>query len=197
MLTRLVPVAVAGVLALALSGCTASPPSAQSTTPTSSASGSADLLTPQGTTLTLGATARVDYKPDEVRETTLAITVSKVTLAQVSDFVLFNLNATQRKSNFYYVEMKIDNVGNGTVGGDLVPVWGVSPADVLLPPVSFSSRFKPCTSKPLPQTFAPGDSLTFCEVYQVKKSGELKALSYRPNQSFNPIVWSPITLSKS
>ena len=198
MLTRIAPVAAAAALALALAGCTASPstgPSESSSGGASSSSGS-DIYTPQGTTLALGSTATVDYQPDGTRQTALAITVSKVTLAPMTDFVLFELSAADRKANYYYVEMTLENVGQGTVGGDVVPVWGVSPNDVLLPPVSFSAKFKPCRSDPLPETFAPGDSITLCEVYQVKKGGDLQALSYRPDKTFNPIVWSPITLAK-
>ncbi len=199
MLTRIAPVAAAAAIALTLAGCTASPPSAEpsgSSSAGGSSSSGSDIYTPQGTTLALGDTATVDYQPDDTRRTALAITVSKVTLAPMSDFVLFELSAGDRKANYYYVEMTLDNVGDGTVGGDVVPVWGVSPKDVLLPPVSFSAKFKPCKSQPLPETLAPGDSVSLCEVYQVKKGGDLQALSYRPDKSFDPIVWSPITLSK-
>ena len=192
MLTRIPPVAAAAVLALALAGCTATPPGAQ---PSSSVSASASVLTAQGTKLALGETAKVAYSPDSTLSTTLAITVTKVTAAPMKDFELFALSATDRKSNFFYVKMTIENIGTGTVGGDPVPVWGVSPQDVLLPPVSFSAPFKPCTSKALPKKFSPGDTKDFCEVYQVKNAGELKALSYRPDASFDPIVWSPLDLA--
>jgi hypothetical protein len=191
-----------GALLPLLAACTGSGSSADPTAqPTGSGSPSATStdtvsLTPQGTTLALGDTATVEYAPDDRRSTVLELTVKKVRKGSKQDFVLFDLDARARAAAYYYVTVTVANAGDGVVGRDAVPVWGVDPKDVLLPPVSFGSPFKPCPSKPLPAKFGPGDSKTLCVVYQVADGGDLKALSYRPDETFNPIVWSPVVLSK-
>jgi len=61
--------------------------------------------------------------------------------------------------------------------------------NTLLPAVNFTTAFGPCESKPLPKKFKGGDSVDTCLVYLSPNKGTLEAVSFRPDQAFDPIEW--------
>lgn len=147
-------------------------------------------LTAVGAGLHLGDKATVIYEPDQTRGTVLDLTVQKVALGSIKDFSGFILPPEVQKSTPYYVDVTVKNVGEGTVGGQAVPLWGVDATNTLLPPAKFTASFGRCPSDPLPKTFKPQDSFSTCLVYLAPNEGRMKAVSFRPNQKFNPIQWT-------
>jgi hypothetical protein len=202
-------VALAVVAGLALAGCSSdgeNPEATASGSGSGSASSSASAtesptadvsvpegvtVTAQGTDLEFGDSAVVAFEPDQKRSTLLQMTVTKARQASLDDFKGFILDDKyKREANYYYVDVSVENVGEGDVGGASVPLWGVNGENTLLPPVNFTTEFKKCASTPLPKKFEPGDSLDTCLVYLSPDKGSLEALSFRPDQAFDPIEWT-------
>lgn len=196
-------VALVTAAGLTLAGCTSAsnePGADQSPTESASPTESptADVSVPdgvevtaQGTDLTFGESATVAFEPDQKRDTVLELTVTEAREGRIEDFKGFILDDEyKRKANYFYVKVSVENVGEGDVGGTPVPLWGVNDENTLLPAVNFTTKFKNCASTPLPKKFAPGDSVDTCLVYLSPDGGSLEAVSFRPDQAFDPIQWT-------
>jgi hypothetical protein len=189
---------------LVLTGCSGGDQPAA--TPSTSASASASAtesptaevsvpdgvsVTAQGTDLSFGDSAVVVFEPDQKRSTLLELTVTDAREGSIDDFKGFILDDKyKREASYYYVDVTVENVGEGDVGGTPVPLWGVSGDNTLLPPVNFTTRFKKCASTPLPEKFEAGDTVDTCLVYLSPDHGSLEAVSFRPDQAFDPIQWT-------
>lgn len=147
-------------------------------------------LTEVGADLNFGDTATVIYEPDQNTGTVLDLSVEKATQGSIKDFSGFILDEQTKKSTPYYVDVKVKNVGEGTVGGQSVPLWGVDGQNTLLPPARFTASFDRCPSAPMPKKFAPEASFSTCLVFLAPNEGTMKAVSFRPNQQFDPIQWT-------
>jgi hypothetical protein len=148
-------------------------------------------LTEQGSTLSFGDPATVIYEPTQARGTVLKLTVLGVRAGRLADFGSFLLDDTyKRKADYYYARVRVQNVGEGDVGGVPVPLWGVNRANTLLPPVNFTTTFPKCPTKPLPAKFGPGTRLDTCLVFLSPNRGGLESVSYRPSQEFDPVTWT-------
>ena len=200
---RLATFAVAA--GLVLSGCSggSDEPSAEespsaSNDATATESPTADVSVPegvevtaQGSDLEFGDSAVVAFEPDQQRSTLLGLTVKSARKGRLEDFKGFILDDPyKRKANYYYVKVSVENVGEGDVGGSPVPLWGVNGENTLLPAVNFTTEFKQCASTPLPKKFEAGDSVDTCLVYLSPDGGSLEAVSFRPDQAFDPIEWT-------
>ncbi len=197
MSARAAAVLFAGVLTLA--GCSSggqpqphrSPSRSPSPSPTSTVSVPAGVsLTDPGSKLSFGGSASVIYEPDQHRGTVLELTAKSATRGRTRDLSGFVLDDSTRRSTPYYVQVSVRNVGQGDVGGGPVPLYGVDAHNTLLPPAAFTTSFKRCPSQPLPKKFGPGRSFTTCLVYLAPHHGSLTAVSYRPDQAFDPITWT-------
>lgn len=195
----LLALAVAGVLALtACSGDSGGAPAAgASTTPTPTSSDSPYLpvpsgveLTPPGSQLSVGDHAVVAYKPRQDQVGALDIAVTKLEKASIKDFSAWQLSDEQKKSNPYYVRATVKNVGDTDLGGRPVPLYVVNEQNVLLESTPFASSFQPCPSTPFPDKFGPGDVEKACLVYLAPNHGDLVSVSFRPEETFNPITWT-------
>lgn len=147
-------------------------------------------LTEVGADLAFGDTATVIYEPDQKSGTVLELTVKKVEQGSLKDFSGFVLDDYTRSSRPYYVDVAVKNVGEGQVGGKPVPLWGVDEKNTLLPPASFTTTFRRCPSESLPKKLKSGDSFSTCLVFLAPDKGHMKAVSFRPNQEFDPIQWT-------
>jgi hypothetical protein len=201
-LTRISPalVATTAACALVLAGCGGSDKKDDGGSSSGSASPSPSStvkvpddveLTDQGSKLSFGDSATAIYEPSKDRGTVLKLTVRKVQQGSLKDFTGFILDdAYKRKASYYYATVRVENVGDGDVGGVPVPLWGVNDKNVLLPAVNFTTSFKKCPSSPLPKSFGPGKAVSTCLVYLAPNHGKLEGVSYRPSQEFNPITWT-------
>lgn len=196
---RLRAVAVVAMAGLALAGCSSgSPESGSSPSASGSPSPSTTVsippnqqLTGQGTNLSFGDSATVVFEATKQAGTVLKLTVTGARQGALADFRAFTLDDPyKRQANYYYVNVTVENVGDGDVGGVPVPLWGVNGDNTLLPAVNFTTSFTKCPSKPLPAKFGPGAKLNTCLVYLSPNKGSLDAVSYRPSQEFNPIQWT-------
>ena len=148
-------------------------------------------VTAQGSNLEFGESAVVVFEPDQKRSTLLELTVKGARKGRLEDFKGYILDDPyKRKANYYYVDVRVENVGDGDVGGSPIPLWGVNEENTLLPAVNFTTEFKQCPSTPLPKKFGPGDSLDTCLVFLSPDKGSLEAVSFRPDQAFDPIEWT-------
>jgi len=147
-------------------------------------------LTDVGAELSFGDTATVIYEPDQRRGAVLELTVDKAVQGSIRDLSAFVLDERARASTPYYVDVTVENVGDGDVGGAAVPLWGVDADNVLLPPATFTTTFPRCPSEPLPRRFGPATSFKTCLVFLAPERGTLQAVSFRPNQDFDPIEWT-------
>lgn len=148
-------------------------------------------LTEQGSDLQFGDTATVEWAPDQNSSAALQLTVTGARQGSLDDFRGFILDDPyKKKASYYYVDVRVKNVGGDDVGGRPVPLWGVNGDNTLLPAVNFTTTFKPCASTPLPEKFGPGQAVSTCLVYLSPEQGTLESVSYRPEQSFDPIEWT-------
>jgi hypothetical protein len=81
-------------------------------------------------------------------------------------------------------------VGGTDLGGRPVPLYIVDGRNTLIEASGFASTFKPCPSKALPKKFENGDRAKVCLVYLSPRNGDLTAVSFRPTEDFDPIVWT-------
>ena len=198
MLTRAAALLLAAALA---AGCSSSSSDdaapATSGTPSPTASESPYLpvpagveLTPPGSQLSVGDHAVVAYEPRQDQVGALDIQVTKLEKTSIDDFSAWQLSDDQKKSTPYYVRATIENVGETDLGGRPVPLYVVNDQNVLLEPTPFASSFDACPSTPFPDTFKPGDDAKVCLVYLAPNHGQLVSVSFRPEETFNPITWT-------
>lgn len=188
--------AVLAAAVLVLAGCTSDDEPDADSSPDASAAADylpvpdgVELTTP-GSELEVGDDAVVAYEPRQDQVAALDIRVRQLEQASIRDLSSWQLSAAQQKSTPYYVTAKVENVGDSDVGGRPVPLYVVNEDDVLLESTPFASSFKPCPSTPFPEKFKPGDSATVCLVYLAPKRGKLVAVSFRPDETFDPITWT-------
>jgi hypothetical protein len=147
-------------------------------------------LTEPGTQLQVGDHAIVAYRPRQDQVAALGIAVTSLERTSIKDFSAWQLSPAQKKSTPYYVRARVENVGDTDLGGRPVPLYVVNDKNVLLESTPFASSFKPCPSTPFPKKFGPGAKTNVCLVYLAPDHGDLVAVSFRPEETFNPITWT-------
>jgi hypothetical protein len=191
--------AFAATAAVVLASCGGEPAeeAAETPTPTVSPSPSSTVsvppaveLTEVGADLSFGDTATVIYEPNQKRGSVLELTVKGAAQGTMKDFSGFILEEDTKASTPFYVDVVVTNVGEGDVGGAAVPLWGVDAGNVLLPAASFTTTFQRCPSQPLPKKFGPDEKFSTCLVFLAPDKGTMEAVSFRPNQEFDPIQWT-------
>lgn len=193
------------VLATALAGCSggndssgSSGSSGSSTEGSGSASAKPYLpvpdgvtLTPQGTHLQVGDEAVVAYHPRQDVVGALDVTVTRIEKTTTKRTMsAWQLSPAQQASTPYFVHVKVSNVGESDLGGRPVPLYVVNEDNLLLESTPFASSFQACPSTPFPAKFGPGASARLCLVYLAPDHGSLEAVSFRPEETFDPIIWT-------
>lgn len=149
-------------------------------------------LTPQGAVLALGDTATVAWEPDQKKIGALEVKVTSMEKADFKQFVGWELTRQIKKTAPYFVRAKVTNVGDSDLGSKSavpVPLYGVDDQNRLIESSLFSGSFKPCESAAFPAKFKPGATMKACMVYLAPDKAALEAVSFRPEQEFNPIIW--------
>ncbi|GAA4693943.1 hypothetical protein [Nocardioides conyzicola] len=187
--------------ATVLAGCSGSDSggsSGKSGSPSGSTSASPYLpvpdgvtLTPQGTHLEVGDAAVVAYEPRQDEVGALDLTVTKLEKTTTKKTLsAWQLTDAQKASTPYFVHVSVKNVGESDLGGRRVPLYVVNEDNLLLESTPFASSFKACPSTALPKPFAAGATADVCLVYLAPDHGTLEAVSFRPDEDFNPITWT-------
>lgn len=197
--TRSLTLAALTLTGLLAASCSSQEPTTEPTpsptaspSPTTTVSIPPDVsLTEPGSDLSFGDSATVVFEPNQKTGTVLELTVDGVTQGSLDDFARFALNNDYtRNASYYYVDVTVENVGEGDVGDHGIPLWGVDGTNTLLPAVEFTTDFDKCASAPLPKEFGAGESVDTCLVYLAPDHGSLEAVSFRPDQEFDPIEWT-------
>ncbi len=147
-------------------------------------------LTAQGSELAVGDTATAAYELSQDQIGAIEVTVTSLEKANFDLFVGWELTKEIRKTAPYFVRAKVTNVGDTDLGGNPVPLYAVDGENRLIESSLFTGTFKPCESASFPKKFKTGDTLKACMVYLVPGGGDLTAASFRPDQEFDPIVWT-------
>ncbi len=146
-------------------------------------------LTPSGTSLDFRETATVAYEAGRGRGSVLGLTVLGAQEGRVRDLSAFQLDDVTRARRPTTCGCAWPTSARGP-RGTAVPLFAVDGRDTLVQPSSFTAEFARCPSTPLPESFAPDDTVTRCLVYLLPDAGTLEAVSYRPLQSFEAITWT-------
>jgi len=146
-------------------------------------------LTAQGSTLAVGDTATVAYEPRQDVIGAMEINVTSLEKATFDLFVGWDLTKQIRSTSPYFVRAKVTNVGDTDLGGRPVPLYLVDGENRLIESSLFTGSFKPCDGASFPKKFKNGDTHRACMVYLAPGKGDLAAVSFRPSQEFNPIIW--------
>jgi hypothetical protein len=146
-------------------------------------------LTTQGTELGLDESATVAYEPRQGEVGALEITVTRLDKASFDLFQGWRLDAKTKSTQPYFVHAKITNVGATDLGGRRPPLYAVDGDNKLIESSTFASTFRPCPSADFPKKFRTGDSVNTCLVYLAPDKGDLVAVSFRPTEDFDPIIW--------
>jgi hypothetical protein len=188
------------VLATALVGCSGDGSDSDGGSAKASASASATPylpvpdgveLTPQGEQLAVGDPAVVAYEPRQDEVGVLDLTVTKLERTTVRrSLSAWQLSPAQKKSTPYFVHVDVKNVGESDLGGRRVPLYVVNEDNLLLESTPFASSFTACPSTALPAKFGPGAAAQMCLVYLAPDAGTLEAVSFRPEETFDPILWT-------
>lgn len=188
--------ALALVASLVLAGCGGGgdddgPKASPSPSPSSTVKVPEEVsLTDVGKDQSFGDTATVIYEANQNKGSVLELTVTAVSLGSVKDFSGFILDDYTKSATPYYAAVTVKNVGEGEIGNSAIPLWGVDATNTLLPAATFTTTFAKCPSKPLPRVFGPGAVFKTCLVFLAPDKGKLEAVSFRPNQDFDPIQWT-------
>jgi len=129
-------------------------------------------------------------KKAKVKVAVVKLRVKRVEAATLKEFAGWDLNKAARKSNPFFVQMTVKNVGKTDLSGVKIPLYIVDGTDTLIRPSTFVGDFTACPSTPFPDGFKPGKSIKVCNVYLSPKNGGLAAVSFRPTEKFDPIIWT-------
>jgi hypothetical protein len=146
-------------------------------------------LTAPGTHLKLGETARVSWHPDQKTTGVVALTVTGLLKMPISTFSAWRLEPDTRRSTPYFVQVSVRNLGHSDLSHVRVPLYLLDKRGSLLQASTFRAQFTPCPSRPLPEKFKRGARTDVCLVYFAPDHGELVAISFRPTEDFDAIVW--------
>jgi hypothetical protein len=207
--------ALAVVVALAVAGCgggsdssepadSGSGTSSSGTSGTTGSPGTAQTgtvegvrLTPPGTRLKVGETARVSWQPDQKTTAVVALTVTGLLKVPISTFSAWRLPTDTKRSTPYFVQVSVRNLGRSDLSGVHVPLYLLDKRGSLLEASTFEATFTPCPSRPLPAKFRKGAEADACLVYFAPDHGELVAVSFRPSEDFAQILWEGAVVTSS
>jgi len=147
-------------------------------------------LTSQGSELELGEKATVAYEPRQNAIGALDITVTSMERASFKMFEGWELTKETRTTSPYFVRASVRNVGDTDLGGRPVPLYIVDGENRLIESSVFTGTFQPCEGSMFPKKFRNGDRVKACLVYLAPDKGKLTAVSFRPDQEFDPITWT-------
>lgn len=147
-------------------------------------------LTAQGSELEVGERATVAYEPRQNAVGALDVRVTSLERASFSLFEGWDVDKETRRTTPYFVRATIENVGDTDLGGRPVPLYIVDGETRLIEFSVFVGSFQPCEGSMFPRKFATGDKVKACMVYLAPDKGKLTAVSFRPDQEFDPITWT-------
>ena len=156
--------------------------------------------TAPGTTLKVGETAHVTYKPlsatDEKNLFQVDATALKIEKGSIDDFENISLDADQKASTPYYVTVKIENTGEeiplGDQEGDPDLKFGaVDDRGQDQPSITFIGDFERCEDADAPKPFTQGKSYESCLAFLIGGDGSITEVQWKGSDKYilDPVVW--------
>jgi len=156
--------------------------------------------TAPGTTLTLGETAHVTYKPltatDDKNLFQVDATAEKIEKGSIDDFKNISLDESQKSSTPYYVTVKIENTGREIPLGDMegdpdLKFGAVDDRGQEQPSITFIGDFERCEDTDAPKPFAKGKSYESCLAFLVGGDGSITEVRWKGSDKYilKPVVW--------
>lgn len=185
-------VAAAAVLALVLTACTGGDdePDPDPKTP--------DVKVPEGVTLTsagstlpVGESASVIYKPENAATTVITVRVDKVTRGKPADLEGYDLDGVAKNSVPYYVSASLRNGGPAVLVDAAVPLYGLDSGDSYFRPVDVRGQVDGCKPLRLEGKIAKGEGSKGCLVFAVPPDRTFKSVQVRTSDLSQPVSWKP------
>jgi hypothetical protein len=156
--------------------------------------------TAPGTTLKVGETAHVTYKPlsatDEKNLFQVDATALKIEKGSIDDFENISLDADQKASTPYYVTVKIENTGAEIPLGDMegdpdLKFAAVDDRGQEQTSITFIGDFERCEDTDAPKPFAKGKSYESCLAFLVGGDGSITEVRWKGSDKYilDPVVW--------
>jgi hypothetical protein len=157
-------------------------------------------LTAPGTTLKLGETAHVTYKPltatDDKNLFKVDATAEKIEKGSIDDFKNISLDEGQKDSTPYYVTVKIENTGKEIPLGDMegdpdLKFGAMDDRGQEQPSITFIGDFERCEDTDAPKPFAQGKSYESCLAFLVGGDGSITEVRWKGSDKYilKPVAW--------
>ena len=182
--------------------------SAKQASQSPAAATAADGLTPPGTHLGFGRDAIVGWVPPSEDTGTgphqglkLQVTVESIQKGTLADFRNVDLNANERKSTPYYVELRVKALGSVPPPANSDPAITFTAIDDRgqeQESITFLGTFQRCDDPMPPASFVNGKSYQSCLAYLIPGGGSIKSVEWNSGPSpandvtpyfDKPIVW--------
>ena len=167
-------------------------------------------LTPPGTHLGLGSSAVVGWVPPTEdtgngahQGLKLQVTVESIKKGTMADFANIDLNANEKKSTPYYMQLRLTALGNTAPPKDNDPALTFTAIDDRgqeQDNVTFLGTFQRCDDPSPPRSFADGKSYSSCLTYLIPGGGSIKSVEWKDGPApaddvsayyDKPVVWGP------
>jgi hypothetical protein len=156
--------------------------------------------TAPGTSLTVGDTAHVTYKPlsalDDKNLFQVDAIAEKIEKGSIDDFKNIDLDEEQKSSTPYYVTVKIVNTGKeiplGDQDGDPDLKFGaIDDRGQEQGSITFIGDFDRCTDADAPKPFTKGKSYESCLTYLVGGDGSIDKVQWKGSDKYilDPVEW--------
>jgi hypothetical protein len=157
-------------------------------------------LTAPGTTLKLGETAHVTYKPltatDDKNLFKVDATAEKIEKGSIDDFKNISLDEGQKDATPYYVTVKIENTGEEIPLGDMegdpdLKFGAMDDRGQEQPSITFIGDFERCEDTDAPKPFAKGKSYESCLAFLVGGDGSITEARWKGSDKYilKPVAW--------
>jgi hypothetical protein len=165
-------------------------------------------LTPPGTHLGFGRDATVGWVPPSTDSGTgahqgikLRVTVESIEKGTMADFRNVDLNASERKSTPYYVQVRVTALGNTPPPKDSDPAITFQAIDdrgQQQESITFLGTFSRCDDSTPPKPFVHGRSYQSCLAYLIPGGGSIQKVQWDDGPAAanqvtayfdHPIVW--------
>jgi hypothetical protein len=168
----------------------------------------ANGLTPPGTHLGFGTAATVGWVPPTEDTGTgahkglkLQVTVKSIQKGTIADFANIDLDANEKKSTPYYVQVRLTALGSIAPPKDNDPALTFTAIDdrgQAQDNVTILGTFQRCDDPSPPTSFANGKSYQSCLVYLIPGGGSVKSVEWKDGPApaddvsayyDRPVVW--------
>ncbi len=182
----------AGPAAAAPAATTAAPATTATAAPAAS---EGDEVSEAGETLALGTRVVAPYvvygKSGASQNTKLGVTVLRIRKGKISDFKDFNLDAKQKKTTPYFVDVKYENLGTLKLQRFLMDPAIEDPDGQEYKPLNLiilSGTFKKCP-QPSRSRLRGGKSFTLCAPFLLPKGTTLERVRFQGDVTQDPYFW--------